>query len=424
MTEHTSPLVGDELTLEITGIAHGGVSIARHDGRVFFVHDTLPGETVTARVGEVKKRFARATTVRVLEPSPHRQEHIWVEASVLRDPAERVGGAEFGHIQLAHQRALKSDILADALTRQGKIPAEKLPTVPVMPLTDDPAELGWRTRVRLHVDRETGQLGPYAARSNTVIPVASLPLAVAEINSMAPLQENFPGASSVDLFAPSADDPRMLVNYAGEKTAGAADTVLENVLGTPFQVRAGDFWQVHYAAAERLFSEVANIVAKLGDAVDPQANNLDLYGGVGLLSAAFIHATDSKARITSVEFVESATDLATENLAPFSGARPISARCEHYLKNMLNAPASVRAKFNRATVIADPPRTGLGVALCANLLELAPANIVYVACDPVAFARDVQLLSEGGYGLAKISALDMFPHTHHFETVCLLSHKG
>lgn len=95
---HT-PAPGDIVTLEITGIAHGGVSIARHEGRVFFVHDTLPGETVLARVSEVKKKFARASAVRVLQPSPYRQAHVWSEAALDRDPADRAGGAEFGHIK-------------------------------------------------------------------------------------------------------------------------------------------------------------------------------------------------------------------------------------------------------------------------------------------------------------------------------------
>lgn len=74
---------GDLIELDVTGIAHGGVCVARHDGRVVFVADAIPGERVLARVTEARKKsFARAATVEVLTASPDRQPHIWAEASL------------------------------------------------------------------------------------------------------------------------------------------------------------------------------------------------------------------------------------------------------------------------------------------------------------------------------------------------------
>lgn len=112
---NTSPLQpGDEIELEITNIAHGGVSVARHDGRVVFVADAIPGERVRARVTEARKKsFARAVTLEVLEASPDRRPHVWPEAALERDPEERAGGAEFGHIALERQRSLKAQVLAE-----------------------------------------------------------------------------------------------------------------------------------------------------------------------------------------------------------------------------------------------------------------------------------------------------------------------
>ncbi|MDO4242053.1 MAG: TRAM domain-containing protein, partial [Microbacteriaceae bacterium] len=83
MIENAQLAPGSTVTLEITGIAHGGVSIARLEGRVIFVHDTLPGEIVRAKLVEVKKSFARAVAIEVLQPSPHRVPHIWREADIL-----------------------------------------------------------------------------------------------------------------------------------------------------------------------------------------------------------------------------------------------------------------------------------------------------------------------------------------------------
>lgn len=412
---------GDTLELEVTGIAHGGLSIARHEGRVVFVADTLPGERVRARLTEVKKSFARATAVSVVEASPKRQDHVWAEASINRQPEMRVGGAEFGHIELSHQRELKAQVLADAMRRQAKLNSEIATAAVIEALPgDDDAGLGWRTRVRLHVDPETGRVGPYAARSHRVIPVKSLPLAVPELAPLAPLNDLLPDAQHVDLVAPSGDDPRLLITHRGEKTAvGAGDVITEYAAGLPFRVRAGGFWQVHREAASTLFEQVASAVEWLGDAVDPAAANLDLYGGVGLLVGGFIAGSDSRARITSIESDEAATDLAAENLATAPGAQTLNAKTEDYLADLLRSSGVVRQRVNRGTVVLDPPRSGAGGRVTAQLLELAPQNIIYVACDPVALARDTQTLVTGGYELTALRGFDLFPHTHHFESIAI-----
>ena len=162
-------IVGDEFECDITNVAHGGVFVARHDGRVVFVADALVGERVRVRVTESEKsRFWRAETVAVIEPSAHRRDHVWAEASVDRPPENRPGGAEFGHIDLAYQRELKSKVLADAFERVGKMPLATLfaesVSVHAVGTDDDSNGLHWRTRVRLHSDAQ-GQVGPFAARS-------------------------------------------------------------------------------------------------------------------------------------------------------------------------------------------------------------------------------------------------------------------
>ncbi|WP_313358199.1 TRAM domain-containing protein, partial [Microbacterium sp.] len=162
------------LDLDITGIAHGGTFIARHEGRVVFVPDAIPGERVRAEVteGDDSKRFWRAETREVLDASPHRRDHVWAEADISRAPAERVGGADLGHIDLAHQRVLKRQVLQEALD---KFAGGGLAAPAVEPV-DQGDGTRWRTRVSLHVDAE-GRVGPYAARSHRVIDVATLPLA-------------------------------------------------------------------------------------------------------------------------------------------------------------------------------------------------------------------------------------------------------
>lgn len=423
--------IGAEIELDVTGIAHGGVSVARHEGRVVFVADAIPGERVRARVTDAKKKsFARATTTEVLSASADRRTHVWDAASIDRDPEDRAGGAEFGHISLARQRVLKAEVLTDAMSRFGgvELAAEEGDTladalsdlVEPAPGDEETNGLGYRSRVRLHVDPESGAVGPYAARSRKVIPVDSLPLANVDIAQIAPLADLMPGVATVDLVAPSADDPRMLLTMVGEKTrAGAADTIHELVEDRGFLVRAGGFWQVHREAPALLFNAVRDAVSELIEAgrFDPAAGNLDLYGGSGLLAAAVAEAAGPGIKITTVESDDAATDDAAENLSELVGALAMTARVDRHLSELLKATSSVRDRLRRGTVVLDPPRSGAGGAVTAQLTELEPANIVYVACDPVALARDTKTLREAGYELTSLRAFDIFPHTHHFETL-------
>lgn len=399
---------GREVELDVINIAHGGVAVARLDGRVVFVSDAIPGERVVARiVDDSKARFWRAETVRVLEASPHRQEHVWPEASIDRDPADRPGGAEFGHIELAHQRELKAAVLREALSRMAKLARD----VTVEPLPGAADGTGWRTRVRLHVAAD-GSVGPYASRSHRVTPVASLPLATAEVNASAPLDEAFgelAEGSTVDVIAPSTGDARLIVGQQ------QPSVIRERVAGREFRLDDGGFWQVHQAAPAVLTAAVQDAID--AELFDPKAANLDLYGGVGLLAAAVGDRFGRSTRITTVEADPRATEHAAENLAEWVGARAVTERVERWVRGLADVSGTERDRLAAATVVLDPPRAGAGRQVLEPLAAVSPAQLVYVACDPVAFARDVAVLEELGYRLAGLRAFDLFPHTHHVEAV-------
>jgi len=276
---------------------------------------------------------------------------------------------------------------------------------------------GWRTRLRLHV-AEDGTIGPYASRSHTVVPVASVPLAVAELAELAPLDERFPGARAIDLVAPSAADPALVV--VGERMPPAARPTIEERVGDrTFRLDRDGFWQVHRGAAATLSRAVQDLVD--ADRFDPRAANLDLYGGVGLLAAAVGDRFGETVRITTVEADARATEHAGGNLAEWVGARAVTARVDGFLAELAaTAGAGERARLRDATVVLDPPRSGAGREVVEALSELRPRQLVYVACDPVALARDVGLFRERGYELEELVAYDLFPNTHHVEAVARL----
>src|SRR6478735_6442246 len=198
---------GDVIDLEITGVAHGGVFVARHEGRVVFVPDTIPGERVRVRLTDTaKSSFWRGEAMEILDASPHRRPHVWRQADVDVPPEDRPGGADFGHIDLAHQRELKLQVLTDSLQRIGGL---RLDTAIARAAPDEAGDgTRWRTRVSLHVD-EHFRVGPFAARSHRVIEVSEHPLATDAVEQAAlRLATAKPGR--VDLVQPSDGRVRVI----------------------------------------------------------------------------------------------------------------------------------------------------------------------------------------------------------------------
>ncbi|CAM5506051.1 class I SAM-dependent RNA methyltransferase [Leifsonia shinshuensis] len=425
----------DEVELDIINVAHGGVFVARHEGRVVFVPDTLPGERVRARVADrAHDRFWRAELLEVLEPAAERREHVWDAASVRRAPGQRAGGAEFGHIRLDHQRELKRRVIVDALQRTARLDAETIDALgadgagPAVEAVAGETEdgTGWRTRVRLQVG-EDGAIGPFAARTHTIVPVTDLPLATATVEESAPFGQRFPGAESVDVVATGSGATHVLVNDRPERRGKRLIRprrrpvpIRERVGEREFRLDARGFWQVHRQAAATLTEAVRSAVDEA--LFDPRAANLDLYGGVGLLAAALGDRFGPTLRITSVEADEAATDDAAENLAEWVGATAVTARVERFVTGLAaEATAAERSRLRAATVMLDPPRSGAGREVVDAIASMRPAQVVYVACDPVALARDVAYFAERGYPLRTLRAFDLFPNTHHVEAVATLT---
>jgi tRNA/tmRNA/rRNA uracil-C5-methylase (TrmA/RlmC/RlmD family) len=250
--------------------------------------------------------------------------------------------------------------------------------------------------------------------------VASVPLAVAALQELAPLDGRFPGARAVDLVAPSFGDPALVVLDGERMPRGPRPTIQERVGDRTFRLDRDGFWQVHRGAAATLSAAVQEFVDP--DLFDPRAANLDLYGGVGLLAAAVGDRFGETVRITTVEAEAGATEHAGANLADWVGARAVTARVDRFLDELADgSSAGERSRLRDTAVVLDPPRSGAGRAVVDRLAELRPRQLVYVACDPVALARDVGLLRERGYRLDDLVAFDLFPNTHHVEAVARLT---
>jgi tRNA/tmRNA/rRNA uracil-C5-methylase (TrmA/RlmC/RlmD family) len=427
--------VGQRLTLDIEKVAHGGIFVARHEGRVVFVSHVLPGEQVVAQVYEdAGKGFCRAEPIEILKASPDRVKHFWKAATgqgpdgKMLDGVGGAGGAEFGHISLNRQRELKADVIEEALERMSGIKLR--PVVEAAPGDDENNGLHYRTRVQLHVG-EDGWAGPYRERSHDVIDVKDLPLAVEDINELGLHQKNWQGVSKIEIAASSTGQ----LQWSIDKKLKGDERLIERVAGRTFRISAGGFWQVHRKAADVLSSAIssaiegaANQAGLPASGIDLKADNLDLYGGVGLFASTVAGKFGNALKITTIESYKQATEDAKLNLADLPNAKAVCAPVERFM-DVKAGETEELANLGKltgkstATVILDPPRSGAGGKVIDRILTIDPAHIIYVACDPIALARDLKPLLEAGYELASLRAFDLFPHTHHVEAVASLIRK-
>ena len=389
--------VGDRISVTIEKIAHGGHFIARHEGAVIFVRHAIPDEDCTIEITSVGTSFNRADVISVESTSSDR-----VSAPCRYAHRQGCGGCDFQHIRPARQRELKSDVITEQFARIAKMEIS-------VEVEEVSAPLGWRTRCAA-VTTKAGALGFYQSRSHSIVPVDDCRILVPEMKF-------------AELSARGAKaDQRIEISLSntGERTIASANTREETpvrtsdgpdvahyeIAGRVLEVSQKSFWQSH-KDAPRVLTEVVKEFAQ----VLPGDHVLDLYGGVGLFTAALLTEVGSEGSINLVEGSKSATADARRNFAQ-----------DPNVSVHTGDVAKILPRFSQANVVVlDPPREGAGKEVIAECARLLPRTIVYVACDPAALARDVSYLREYGYALQQLRSFDLFPMTHHIECVALLT---
>lgn len=391
--------VGQRLTVSIEKVAHGGHFIARHEGQVIFIRHVIPGELVEIEITSATSNFFRADLVKVLESSPDR-----VEAPCSYSHPGGCGGCDFQHISIERQRALKADVIVEQFSRIAK----KEVTVLVEEVGDP---LGWRTRIS-SATNDDGELGFYSSRSHAVIPVADCLIAAEAVEFSQLATRKWPKKSRVEIQVSSTGERSIAIapaNPTSKSSRGTKarltqgpDFLTENIDGHALKVGYSSFWQSHDLAPEVLCQEIRKYVES-GDYV------LDLYGGVGLFTAAVLDLVGPEGHVDLIESSPSATSDARRNFEEMPN-----------VEIHVGEVAKMLGKLSRADlVILDPPREGSGRAVLQTVVGFNPRALLYVACDPAALARDCRYLEELGWQMSNLRAFDLFPMTHHIECVAL-----
>jgi len=402
-----------DMEVEIESLAAGGDGVSRlDDGRAVFVVGVAPGDRVSIRILESRKRFARAEVVRVIAPGPGRTtprcEHFG-----------RCGGCTWQHIDYPTQLAAKNRILSDALTRIGGCPE-----FGELPFHPSPDAYSYRGRARLL--GRGGRLGYREAGSHRLCPVTDCPILIeplrAEFERLSErLRQGAERSASTSKRAARRarareGDVEWEIRVGSDGETRASQVGADEDTTEPITLKAGDdrlkispgtFAQANTLLLDSLWRAVQRAVGT-GESL------WELYAGAGFFTLGFARGW---ARVRAVEVGAAAVrDLrANLALASIGNVEIVAARVESALAGEAAPPEAV---------FLDPPRAGLEGDAVRELARLGARRIVYLSCDPATLARDIAQLREAGYEVVAAEGFDLFPQTPHVEALVCLELQG
>jgi 23S rRNA (uracil1939-C5)-methyltransferase len=416
---------GDKVSLRIEKPAAGGWMIARSNGQVILVSGVVPSEQAVVHIDRIGKGMAYGHATSIEEPSPDRR-------PAFVDPA--CGGCLYAHITYPRQLEIKAQVIADALTRIGRIPWTE-----AIPMAASPDQ-GYRMRSRLHV--RNGRIGFFREGTHEMCDARATRQLLPEtcdvvdeliqlldanvISGELEVSENVAATDRVVHFESAGPIARedWITATAGLRLTGAllsdvptaaratvlvGDPQVTDALSVEkHEVRLRRHVQAFFQGNRFLLRElVANVVSRIGTGADV----VDLYAGVGLFSVAA--AIVRGAHVTAVEGDRFAAADLVVNAAATSGAvAPVHQSVERFAPRHRRAPA---------VLIVDPPRTGMSKEALSGVLQMKARTVVYVSCDVATLARDARRFVDAGYQVEAITAFDLFPNTPHVETVVVLA---
>lgn len=406
----------------------GGHGLARHEeGRVLLVPGGLPGDRVLVHREDRRAGAARATEWRLSKPSPDRIEPIC-------EVHAHCGGCDLMGLERQAQERAKVGLLKDALMRTAGLSEAELDG---LTMTSAPQSFAYRNRLRLQIDAG-GRIGFYRKGSRELVQPKRCHVAVPEIDRvlarLRKLTRRHPkalgGFAFVEVRVSTSSTSLYFELKPQVSWVPVESTALLATLAQDFLVRTsadrapqryerfdlsersylyavpGGFTQVNWAVNRLLVERVVGLASTAGS-----TDFIDLYSGSGNFSIPLLAAG-----LTGVGVEANAAAVAAASLAAREQKLPgrfVSGDALEYAKQA----ARRGAKFE--LVLLDPPRSGIKQGL-EHVAALAPSHLALISCDPVTFARDLRGLLALGFCIQHLEAFDMFPQTHHLESLAWL----
>jgi len=392
--DRNQPSLPADLEVVVERILPGGLGLAHAEGSTVFIALSAPGDRLRVKIERVKGNVAFASVTEILKPSTDR----------VVPPCPyfgRCGGCDFQQLSYEAQLKAKVAIIKDCLQRIGG-----LREIPDLQITPAPRQWHYRSRAQWQYDAARRRLGYFESGSRRVCDVAECAVLVPELQeSLSALRERL----ETDSLPGDARDFRAVAGDQGVSLSPGISNpdgidVQRSIHGETYSLNAESFFQTNADLLTQL------IDVALGDARGESA--VELYCGVGLFTLPLARRFK---QVIGVEGDAAATEMAGVNLvnAGLSNAVIANEAVGNWVPVNEFNPDLVALDF----LLLDPPRTGAESRVIAGILQLQPKRICYVSCDPATLARDLKKLIGGGYSLDSIVAFDMFPQTHHVETV-------
>lgn len=387
--------VGDVIEVKIEKIVPGGYGLAFTEGHTAFVALAAPGDELRAKVAKVKGRTVFAEAEDILTPGPDRAEPPCPYFGSC-------GGCDLQQLGYAAQLRAKEAIIRDCIERIAKVRYED-----EIRVIASPEPFGYRLRAQWHVDAAAQKLGYYRRDSRDLVEIEECAVLqpelrgrLAEYRAEMPWQMFLNERSRIDAACGSDGT----VSTYSPDLPEATDEITFDAAGEKYLFSARSFFQGNRFLIDKL------IETAIGDAEGETA--LDLYCGVGLFTLPLARRFEN---VIGVEDNLEATAFAERNVRK-AGLGNVIIHTESVRRFLVSGKAP-KAGF----VLLDPPRAGTEKETMLALLKLRPERVSYVACEPSILARDLKRFVENGYKIDSLTAIDLFPQTHHIETVAHLS---
>jgi len=448
----------DVFEIDIEDMSTSGDGIGHVNGYTLFIKDTVIEDKVRVKVIKAKKNYGYARLIDIIKPSPYR-------IKPLCDKARACGGCQLGHMDYNRQLEFKKDIVKNCLTRIGGLKDVNIEEIIGM---DNPYH--YRNKAQYPVASKNGdlQIGFYAARTHSIIDSNKCYIADDVNEEIILTIRQFMKDNNISVYDEKTNKGivRHIMTRVGFKTRQIMVSLVINkdsldkkicddlvnrllkienmtsislninkkntnvILGDKvinlygkgyitdyigdikYKISPLSFYQVNPVQTEKLYKralEYANI--KENETV------WDMYCGIGTIS---LFVAKKAKRVYGVEIVPQAIEDAKENakINGIENAKFYTGAAEDIV------PEMYKKGIKADVVIVDPPRKGCDEKLLQTIVDMNIKRMVYVSCDPATLARDIKWLVEKEFEVEKVSAVDMFPHTTHVETVVLLTRQN
>jgi len=402
--------------VEIERLDHQGRGIGKIDGKIVFVPKTLPSEVVNAKLVLEKKKFYEGEIIEIIRTSDDRKK-------VICPHFFECGGCQFLHMDYQKSLNFKQNKVKEIINKYVST------NVMINPIVPSDESLFYRNKITLQVNK---MIGYYKEKTNFIIPIEMCYIADSQINKIYNQLKDNINMDNIDQIiirsskktmesmvifkTKNSIDKNQIINLLKEDTDSiymnndlvyGKDKIIEKLFDYQFYISPTSFFQVNTNQAEKLY-EIAITYADISseDVV------LDLYCGTGTIG---IVASKYAKKVVGIELNKSAIDDA--NLNKNLNNIPNIEFYAGYVGKILS-----RKNYHPNVVIVDPPRSGLDSLAIKEIINIKPRKMVYVSCDLMTLARDLNMLSQY-FEIKELTPVDLFPQTSHVESVVKLELK-